>query len=126
MTDERQRIVDRLGALEETIAPLKPAIKEAEGLRKTVRGWAADDDVAATVAVQYTGSRFDASVTACESRSRITSLAKLFKLLGVRKFLANCTFTLKALEETGITPPKGLVVIEPTGSREVHTVRKAA
>ena len=127
MTDERKRIVDRLGVLEDEIAPHKPAIKEAEALRKTVRGWTDDDEVDPLANVVYDGSKYQSFVKAAESRRRITSLPKLFRLLKQRKFLALCSFTLKALDDEVTVPlPKGLVVLEPTGPREVLTVKKAA
>ena len=126
MTDERKRIVDRLGELEDEIAPHKPAIKEAEALRKTVRGWAETDEVDPLATTKYDGAKYESCLTAREMRRRITSLPRLFRFLKQRKFLKLCSFALKALDDNEIVTPKGLVVLEPTGPREVLTVKKAA
>ncbi len=116
--------IDELGALELELAPMRPKIKRAEALRKSV---AAAFTGAPEESGKLDGDKFIALIGERSNQRSITSMPKLFAILKKDVFLENCSFTLGKLEE--LVPPDlqiGLIEEKRTGSRTVTTYKLAA
>ena len=116
----RAALVDELGDLERRLLPFKLAHKRRTEVLAEIQTWAAEQ--AGEVAVNYRGERFVANVSARERR-RHPVLAKVFAAVGKLKFLAMCSVTLKAIEDTlPLDKREGLIVESLDGPRSVKVL----
>lgn len=126
--EERKRrilIVDEIGQLENELALIKPKAKRVEVLKKEIQGWA--ESYPSEQPLMFEGERFAVQVSAKGNKRRISSMGKLFELLGKLKFLALCSFTLKAAEENLTAAQLNDVVVEElgVGERSVKAMQRA-
>ncbi len=126
--EERKRriqIVDEIGQLENELALAKPKAKRVEVLKKEIQGWA--EAYPAEQPVMFEGQHFAVQVSAKGNKRRISSMEKLFGLLGKLKFLGLCSFTLKAAEENLTAAQLNEVVVEDLGigERSVKAMQRA-
>lgn len=125
----RCRVVDEAGDLCEQIEPLKRLEVQLEALKKDIASWA-DTEFKPAEAVTFEGERHSAQVGKKGDRRRVVSMKAVYKVLGLTKFLAICSCTLKALEseEANLTPKElsALVVKdENVADRLVKFFRRA-
>lgn len=116
-------LVDEMGDLERELAPFKLKTARLEALRKSLRDSFRMQAPSGTFEVA--GTRFLALVGPCGAQ-RLVNVAALFKLVGLKRFLAMAAVSLKALAENENTDV-GLAVIETsdTGPRTVNVLAKA-
>ena len=121
---ERIPVIDEYGEICRQIDALKPAFARQKVLRVLIDMWseAAEADQPAL----FTGSKYDLQVSPRENQTKIASIRRVSKLLGVSRFMSICSITLKAVREN-VTQAQfdSLVVTERTGSRSVKAVAKA-
>ena len=125
-TEKRQRIVDEFAGLDRKIGPLKPQVRRHEELASLIRSWYTDADVDATVTAA--GAAYTVTLGPCGSRTRITDMAEIYRLVGRDKFLAHAGMTIKALEACGLdeTAIASLTAKERNGYRPIVLVRPVA
>lgn len=115
--DPRAALVDELGDLQAQAAPLNARIKELKGLLTLEFVGKAPE-----TAFHVFGARFEMTLSACKKVRSITDMLRLFKILGVRKFLENCSFPLAAVDEHLTLPERAAVLTESRGSTREMTV----
>lgn len=122
----RVQVVDELGQLERELAAMKPQEARAKSLKAEIQAWA-DAEFPADQAVTFEGHQFAAQVGAKGNKRRISSMQKVFDFLGVKKFLAACSFTLKSAEETLAPDQLKAVIVEDAnvGDRSVKVLQRA-
>jgi hypothetical protein len=114
--------IDRINALETLLAPVKPAIKELAALKVDVGN--------AFVGPPEAGGRMEgnlcfAMIKPRRMQRKISSMRKLWTVIGRKLFLDNCSFTLEKVEALVPSPQQaGLLVETQTGSRDVETFVK--
>jgi len=115
-SDPRAALVDEWGELRAKIAPMEARVKEIK----------ADLALEFTVkpkenAYHVWGTSYELVVSACKSKRTITDVLKLYKILGLRKFLENCSFPLAAVDEHLDLQQRAAVLTEAPhgGSREM-------
>lgn len=120
-----EELVDQLGPIEAALnAPYALIVKDnqrrAEALRKLITEQVAGVP-AATITLQ--GKQYTAVLGPRENQTKIVSMAKVWKAVGSKAFLAACSFTLKALEQLISDPIERakLLKTDRTGSRSVKT-----
>lgn len=121
----RVAVVDELGQLEAELAAIAPKKKRVDVLKKEVQVWA--DQYPPETAIIFEGEQYCAQVSARTHRRRIADMAKVFVLLGKKKFLELCGFTLKCVEENLCPADVSSVVVEDqyVGERTVRSLQRA-
>lgn len=121
--EERLKLLDELGELEERLAPLDADAKRRKLLREAARKWPAEDKVAPERAFSYKSEKFVLTLGLQENETRIVSMEAVFKALKKARFLAACSFTLKALKDLLPDTWHGFVTTARTGTREFTIAR---
>ncbi len=121
----RAAIVDEYGELDRKIQEFKPTTKRYEELKKTIQGWYAD--LPAEQSSVAEGKLYTVQVGARENRRKITNMLKVYRLIGMQKFLELCSISLEAIEKV-IAPSRleGIISSERTGPRTLRPVAKAS
>ena len=125
LIEARRRIVDEFGKLDVKIGPLKPQVRRHEELASLIRSWYADADTDASVTA--TGAAYSVTLGPCGSRTRVSEMPEVYRLVGREKFFEYASVTLKALEACGLdeTAIASLTTKERTGYRPIVLVRPA-
>lgn len=117
----RRKTVDACGRLlERWSAILKRDTAELKRLKAEIAGWPAADGLEPAAAARYAGASYVAAVSPCAEERSIVDMPAVVGALGIEKFLAHCSLTLKALDV--LLPDaeaRGLVVAHQTGARSV-------
>lgn len=93
---QRRRIVDEFGALDAKLATVRTDLRRHESLASIIRSWYAE--LPENQAYSAKGDKFVVIVSARENQRFISSMAKVFLLMGQKRFLAFCSLPLKVLE----------------------------
>jgi hypothetical protein len=122
---ERRRIVDEFGALNAELEPIRPKQRRFDCLAKTIRSWYAD--LPGNQSYTLEGDKFVVIISPKENKRRILDMTAVWKLLGVKRFLAFCSFSLDALEANATaTEVSKLVTSDQTGPRSLSVAAKEA
>lgn len=123
ITPPRAAIIDELGKLDAELAAMKPKEARRKELSEQVIEWFQDEP--AEKAVAASGARFTVVVSPRGNQRSILSIPKLFKRLGERTFLTNCSIALGALDNLLTKAEIGKFVGEArTGPRKVTTAAR--
>jgi hypothetical protein len=113
---DRAAIVDEFGRLEGRIN--WDDLKRYESLERTIRGWYVDSDSESGFIAK--GKSFFVEIGPRGIQRRISSMEKLFAVLGSANFLRHCSFGLGVLEDLlSGDDVKNLTVEERTGGRKL-------
>lgn len=121
---ERVAWIDEYGELSRQIAELKPAVDRHKQLGILIQMWC--EAVPAAQPTLFEGQRYTLQISPRENQTKIISIRKVYRALGVTKFLDLCSITLKALRENLPTEKyEKLVDTDRTGPRAIKAVAKA-
>jgi hypothetical protein len=120
-----KEIIDRYGELKRQVDAFKPTSDECDAYAKIIQSWAENE--AADKALEYSGDSYTVQLKAREFARRVTSWARVFKLLGKAKFLELATITLGLIDENiPADKHKEFLIREQTGRRTLKAIAKAA
>jgi hypothetical protein len=119
---QRALIVDELGTLDAELDAMRPKAARAKMLREQVQGWC--KDLPAEEGSLFEGATHVVLVSAKENRRAIVSMSAVYKALGLKKFLAACSFTLDALEKSLGPQSSDFVQTERTGPRKLDIMAR--
>jgi len=123
---ERRKVVDEFAALHEQLGPMR---KRHDALKKELERLNPQLGKSATATAREEGDKYVVDFSVREDQTKVTGLDKLFKLLGLKQFLAfvkRCQVTQKALDAS--LPDKSqrglFLVTTQTGSRNISITKK--
>lgn len=117
-------LIDEFGELSRQRDLMKPVEKRLKELAETFQACLADHPPEAPISI--TGKLYVLQVGPRSEETKIVSMRKVYKALGVIRFLKLCSITLKAVKENLPALYESLVVTEATGPRRIKAVAKAA
>ena len=121
---KRQAVIDEFGALQAKVDEFKPTRERHAELREQIAAWYEKEP--ATRPYIEEGRKYVLQVSACTNERAITSMSKLFKLLGLETFLKLCKVPLGSVD--ACVPKERhseFLVASQTGPRVIKTVAKA-
>ncbi len=117
----RAALVDELGAIQERLAKVKLDQAREKAIKDEIRDiWM--DGVKASQPRAFQGAAYIVEVSA-RKIERLVDVARLYKRIGLKRFLTIATVTLKQLGTLEPEDQAGMIVSEQTGSRDVRVVR---
>jgi hypothetical protein len=121
---DRAAIVDEYGELKRLEAAFKPTERRLETLRKTIQSWYATEPAEKEFVVE--GKKFSVTISAREWEKKVDP-KRLYKAVGIRRFLELVSITLEALKTAGLQKLEILCVDQKqTGKRRLTPTPKAA
>lgn len=117
------RTIDEYGELERRYVEAKIWLNRREDLRKKIESKYANE--AADESFSAAGNIWQLVVGPRSNKRTITSMPRLFKLLGAKEFLSICEIPLKKLDSLGIDTD-GIVKESRTGNRTITAVPREA
>jgi hypothetical protein len=126
VTSEQKRraaAVDEFGELERQRAEFAPSAARHAALREEIASWVADEPPDQEFV--FEGQRYLVHVGPKTLEREIRDMPRLFKILGLKRFLALCRFPLAAIDQH-VPPAEHPAVVrqDHTGSRKVKAVAK--
>lgn len=122
---DRESIIDEFGKLDAMVTAFSPTKTRHEKLAKQIRAWYPDEILPADQALTCSGTACDVLIGMRGEERHIVSMRRVFKLLGMAKFLELCKIALNALEEAlGAEAVEGLVAWKRTGPRKLTVMAK--
>jgi hypothetical protein len=118
LSKAEQELVDEYGELSRRIDEFRPVVARQKKLKDTIAGWFAGQPEDTH---EVEGKLYRVQVGPCALERKIVSMRRLYRLLGVTKFLEWCTFPLAALDKL-VTDQDDIVEISQTGPRSVKSV----
>ncbi len=125
---DRTAAVDEFGDLATEIkrlkAQLKPKTERFDKLDQQIQSWFEKHPAEESTTVE--GKRYLVKVSPRENRTEILGIAKVYRALGVKAFLAACKISLKAIAKaTDEATFARLVKTERIGPRNLDPIAKA-
>jgi hypothetical protein len=122
---QREELIDEYGRLQARVDAHKPFAERREVVRAQIlAGYESAPPLQRYI---EEGTGFTLTVSGCAMARKITSMAKLLKLVGVRLFLKFCTFPLAAIDQMVIPAEHHLFLTSgATGPRTLTVAAKAA
>jgi hypothetical protein len=118
-SNDRKTIIDEYGALDARID--WTAVNRHAKLEASIRGWFKDSEPGTPVSAN--GNRYKVILSPRGTQQRITSMSKVFALLGRKTFLEHCSFTLENLKKLlSGSQVDELTISEQTGGRKIEVV----
>lgn len=112
-------LIDELGEIEAQLGPLRVLQRRADTIREVILSWMRT--AKPTDSATFYGRRYAVTVSACQVQRKVRNIERLLELLGTKKFVKACSFTLKALEEHVPFPQRAEFIEESqTGPRRVE------
>ncbi len=120
----RESVVDEFARLDAACKSFKPTKDRRDKLRETILSWYPDTELAPGVAGRVEGIESIVLIAPRERQRKVRNWEKLAKAFGgMRKLLAKCTITIKAVEaELGEDAAAVYLVAAHTGPREVTAI----
>jgi len=114
-------VIDEFGELSRRIAEMKPVADRVSALKRKILSYYSSlpNDQPAIAE----GSRYTVQISPRAVVRSISSMSQVFKLLGVRRFLAACRFPLSEFDR--LIGDKSLLREERTGERTLRAVPKS-
>jgi hypothetical protein len=124
-TEEKRRkaLIDELGAIETTLAGMKPKIERAKGIKAEIQTWLSL--MPAEQAFLLEGKAYSAQCSARQYERAITDMKRLAELVGQEAFYANCSFALGKVDElVEASSRASILTVDRTGARTIKTLLK--
>ena len=121
---DRAALIDEYGELSRQLDELKPAIARHRELSQILQSWYSD--APADQPDTARGRIYILQISPRDNHTSFKDLRKVYRVLGVSKFLKLCSITLKAVKEA--VPAEvyeGLTETHRTGMRTLKTVPRA-
>lgn len=121
---DRATLIDEYGELCRQMDEMKPVIARYKELGSMLQSWYVDTPADQSVTAQ--GRLYSLQISPRDNQTTIKDIRKVYRVLGVAKFLKLCSITLKAVKENvdaGVY--EGLVETHRTGFRTLKTVLRA-
>jgi hypothetical protein len=120
---QRRAIIDEFGGLQHEVEAFKPTRERYEALSKEIRGWYEKESGEQPYLEE--GARYVLQVSAATNERTITSMPKLFRILGIDAFLRFCRFPLAVVDvEVPAPRHKDFIAEAMTGPRKLKAVAK--
>ena len=118
---DRRKVIDEYGELHRRVAGYKPDIDRAAALKKEIESWYADSESAESFEAE--GELYRVQIGPKAHQRTIVAITKVFRTLGQKQFLQNCTFPLGRLDTLLPSAVElGIAKEERTGPRKVEVV----
>ncbi len=121
-TSERQGFVDEFGELSRRVTEFAPVAARHKQLKELISSWF-EDSPSEPCSAQ--GKLYRVDLGPRSNERKITNMRKLYRLIGVSKFLDWCTFPLSAVDRL-TTDTSSFLETTQTGPRKVTAVLLAA
>jgi hypothetical protein len=121
---DRAKLIDEYGELCRQLDEIKPVILRHKELGSMLQSWYVDAPADQPATAQ--GRLYTLQISPRDNQTTITDIRKVYRVLGVSRFLELCSITLKAVKEN-VTPKvyEGLIETHRTGFRTLKTVLRA-
>jgi hypothetical protein len=121
---DRAKLIDEYGELCRQLDAIKPAVMRHKELGSMLQSWYVDTPADEPVTAQ--GRLYTLQISPRDHQTTIKDIRRVYRVLGVAKFLELCSITLKAVKESvDAKVYEGLVETHRTGFRTLKTVLRA-
>ena len=116
--DERKLIIDEYGELSRRVSSFAPVLAQQKKLKETIASWYEDQPDSPCEA---DGKLYRVQISPCATERKITNMRRLYRLIGVGKFLDWCTFPLSAVDRL-TSDQSSFIESTQTGPRKITAV----